>query len=218
MLRATVVALAMTSRCRGASSRPSYATPLSRHSLTRHHCTDPVVHADATCPNAGGSAAQAKLLHGCPGQARAWRTGKKKIRRRNADRRKALVPRRRRARPRLSAERRTSIGVPPRFSSQGVFHRKGRSLGPGFLGRGGGRVLRVPLSGITRPCLSQSSDSTSRSGRSAGELMPKTARVRVASPPAGTALARAAWDCLPSRVREGRGSMQHVTISVTSVN
>jgi hypothetical protein len=137
MLRATVVALAMTSRCRGASSRPSYATPLSRHSLTRHHCTDPVVHADATCPNAGGSAAQAKLLHGCPGQARAWRTGKKKIRRRNADRRKALVPRRRRARPRLSAERRTSIGVPPRFSSQGIFHRKGLSLGPGFLGRGG---------------------------------------------------------------------------------
>jgi hypothetical protein len=33
--------------------------------------------------------------------------------------------------------RRTSIGVPPRFSSQGVFHRKGLSLGPGFLGRGG---------------------------------------------------------------------------------
>src|SRR5215472_802514 len=33
--------------------------------------------------------------------------------------------------------RRTSIGVPPRFSPQGVFHRKGRSLRPGFLGRGG---------------------------------------------------------------------------------
>jgi hypothetical protein len=33
--------------------------------------------------------------------------------------------------------RRTSIGVPPRFSPQGVFHRKGLSLRPGFLGRGG---------------------------------------------------------------------------------
>jgi len=36
--------------------------------------------------------------------------------------------------------------------------------------------------------------------------MPKTARARVASPPAGTALARAAWDCLPGRVRLGRDS------------
>ena len=32
-----------------------------------------------------------------------------------------------------------SIGVPPRFSPQGVFHRKGLSLRPGFLGRGGTR-------------------------------------------------------------------------------
>ncbi len=31
----------------------------------------------------------------------------------------------------------TSIGVPPRFSSQGVFHLKGLSLRPCFLGRGG---------------------------------------------------------------------------------
>src|SRR5262245_56804376 len=50
----------------------------------------------------------------------------KKIRRRNADRRKALLPCRR-ARPRLKSVRRTSIGVPPRFPSQGVFHRKGLS-------------------------------------------------------------------------------------------
>jgi hypothetical protein len=32
-------------------------------------------------------------------------------------------------------------------------------------------------------------------------LMPKAARARVASPPAGTALAPAAWLCLPGRVR-----------------
>ena len=33
--------------------------------------------------------------------------------------------------------------------------------------------------------------------------MPKAARARVASPPAGTALAPAAWECLPGRVRRG---------------
>jgi len=48
--------------------------------------------------------------------------------------------------------------------------------------------------------------------------MPKADRARVASPPAGTALARAAWECLPSRVRQERGSILHVTLSVTIVN
>ena len=48
--------------------------------------------------------------------------------------------------------------------------------------------------------------------------MPKAARARVASPPAGTALARAIRDCLPDRVRLGRGSILHVTLSVTNVN
>ena len=48
--------------------------------------------------------------------------------------------------------------------------------------------------------------------------MPKAARARVASPPAGTALARAAWDCLPSRVLTGRDSILRVTLSVTQVN
>src|SRR5690242_20844192 len=49
-------------------------------------------------------------------------------------------------------------------------------------------------------------------------MMPKAARARVASPPAGTALARAARECLPGRVRQERGSILHVTISVTNVN
>jgi hypothetical protein len=49
-------------------------------------------------------------------------------------------------------------------------------------------------------------------------MMPKAARARVASPPAGTALTRAARDCFPGRVRQGRGSRAHVTISVTNVN
>ena len=52
----------------------------------------------------------------------------------------------------------------------------------------------------------------------AGELMPKTARARVASPPAGTALTRAIRDCLPGRVRQGRDSILYVTLSVTYVN
>jgi hypothetical protein len=40
---------------------------------------------------------------------------------------------------RASSVRRTTVGVPPRFSPQGVFHLKGLSLRPGFLGRGGTR-------------------------------------------------------------------------------
>jgi hypothetical protein len=48
--------------------------------------------------------------------------------------------------------------------------------------------------------------------------MPKAARERVASPPAGTALARAIRECLPGRVREGRGSELQVTNTGTSVN
>jgi hypothetical protein len=73
------------------------------------------------------------------------RTKARKCRKRNADKRKALLPWRR-PRPRLPTGRRTSIGVPPRFSSQGVFHRKGLSLRPSFLGRGLSveRVLPAP--------------------------------------------------------------------------
>jgi hypothetical protein len=78
--------------------------------------------------------------------------------------------------------------------------------------------LRIPLSGITRACLSQSSDAPRALVVMLESLMPKAARARVASPPAGTALARAAWDCLPGRVRLGRGSIVHVTSSVTYVN
>jgi hypothetical protein len=49
--------------------------------------------------------------------------------------------------------------------------------------------------------------------------MPKAARARVASPPAGTALARAAWECLPDRVRIiRRDSICYVTFSGTNVN
>ncbi len=49
------VPLAMTDRSRDAAAHPSYATPRSRHSLTRHHRLDPVVHAELQQANAGGS-------------------------------------------------------------------------------------------------------------------------------------------------------------------
>jgi len=48
--------------------------------------------------------------------------------------------------------------------------------------------------------------------------MPKAARARVASPPAGTALARATRDCLPGRVQLGRDSEVYVSNTVTNVN
>ena len=48
--------------------------------------------------------------------------------------------------------------------------------------------------------------------------MPNAARERVASPPAGSALARAARACLPGRVLIGRDSEVYVTVMVTRVN
>src|SRR5690242_9521500 len=98
---------------------------------------DPVVHAVATRPE--------RRWERCASVASAWIAGSKsgndegkneKIGSRMPTDAMRILPGLR-ARPRLSAERRTSIGVPPRFSPQGVFHRKGLSLRPGFLGRGG---------------------------------------------------------------------------------
>src|SRR5204863_8436323 len=79
-------------------------------------------------------------------------------------------------------------------------------------------VLRIPLSGRYPPLPVPVQRRTSHPSRSARGLMPKAARARVASPPAGTALTRAIRDCLPDRVREGRDSILHVTLSVTYVN
>ena len=106
--------------------------------------------------------------------------------------------------------RRTSIGVPPRFSSQGVFHRKGLSLRPGFLGRGLSFERALPAPACPSPA------SSSRPSRTRG-LMPKAARARVASPPAGTALASAIRDCLPNRVRlsEVRGYRYRYSITLS---
>ena len=99
-----------------------------------------------------------------------------------------ILPRHR-PRPRLSAERRTSIGVPPRFSSQGVFHLQGTRHQARLPATWRGHVLRIPLSGRYLPLPVPVQRCTSRSGPSAGEMMPNAARERVASPPAGAALA-----------------------------
>jgi hypothetical protein len=48
--------------------------------------------------------------------------------------------------------------------------------------------------------------------------MPKAARARIASPPAGTALAHAIRGLPPGPRPTGRGSILHVTSAVTNVN
>jgi hypothetical protein len=103
------------------------------------------------------------------------RTNERKIRRRNADRRKALLPCRR-ARPRLKREahdcRRSTAALTPRsLSSQGT---QPQAMLPG--------TRPVWMTGFPRPCLSQSSECTSRPGPSAEGLTPEAARERVASP------------------------------------
>ena len=90
----------------------------------------------------------------------------------------------------------TSIGVPPRFSSQGVFHRQGTQHQARLPATWRGHVLRIPLSGRYPPLPVPVQRRTSHSGRNAGGLMPNAARERVASPPAGSALARRSPDCL----------------------
>src|SRR5499427_10481521 len=70
-----------------------------------------------------------------------------------------------------------------------------------FLGRGGkvgGPSVEWALPAPTCPSPAR----PSRPGHSARRITPSAARERVASPPAGTALARATWECLPGRVRK----------------
>ena len=122
------------------------AMPSRGHATVSHSSPpgfDPVVHAEVQ---------QAKRRwERCASATSAWMPGSspgmtkkrtKEIRRRNADRRNGHIL------PWLTATaapangRRTSIGVPPRFSSQGVFHRKGLSTR---------LLLTVPLIGGVRP-------------------------------------------------------------------
>ena len=84
--------------------------------------------------------------------------------------------------------RSTAVLAPRSLSSQGT---QPQAMLPG--------TRPLCMTGFPRPCLSQSSDCTSRPSRNARGLMPKAARERVAKPRAGTALAPAIRLCLPNR-------------------
>jgi hypothetical protein len=105
----------------------------------------PVVHAKLKPQNAGGSICKRHFGND------EWKKRDERTKKSEAERRQRLS----RLLPRHSGPgrapnaRRTSIGVPPRFSPQGVFHRKGLSTKPGFLGRGG--QWSVLCAGVTRP-------------------------------------------------------------------
>src|SRR5205823_11656081 len=101
--------------------------------------------------------------------------------------------------------RSTAVLAPRSLSSQGT---QPQATLPGTWRR---HVLRIPLSGRYPPLPVPVQRRTSHPSLSARGLMPKAARARVASPPAGTALARAIRDCLPDRVRLGRDSALSVT-------
>ena len=120
---------------------------------------------------------------------------KEKIRRRNADRRKALVPR---LRPRPRLERQApSIGVPPRFR----LRRPNATTRLQFRASRAGafkRALPANRPATVQRCFSQT-------GRNAGRAdIPEAARERVASPRAGTALARRLWPAGHSPSDEAR--------------
>jgi len=122
---------------RGAPLRPSYATQLSEIVTTG---LDPVVHTDVTPTSTGGkhcvSEASAWMPGSSPGMTKGT-NGKERKKMSEAKRRQTQwVFCRGVGHGRACIGRRTSIGVPPRFSPQGVFHRKGLSLRPCFLGPG----------------------------------------------------------------------------------
>ena len=115
---------------------------------------------------------------------------KERKRRRNADRR--LYPS---SAPAGAAPRpagRVHLSAFHRGSRQREYSSRWLSFRPGFLGRGrsarsgtpaptGGRRPCAVLAGVTRARLSQSRECTSRTGRSAGQMMPEAARERTVS-------------------------------------
>src|SRR5262249_25559875 len=127
--------------------------------------------------------------------------------------------------------RRSTAGLAPRsLSSQGT---QPQARLPWDVA---GHVLRILLAGVTRPRLSLSPACHTRPGHSAEGVdapsrpsagcqparrrrtRPRTLGLPPTPPPAGIALARAAWDCLPGRVRQRRGSKVYVTEIATDCN
>ena len=174
------------------------ARTMVRRSLNRHHRFQSVLHARLQSANAGGSIPKRSF---CTDDGKKEREKRKKFGGETpTDARSSSAapcgcgrcphpdP------PPLAGEGMgggsTSIGVPPRFSSQGVLHRQGTQHQARLPATWRGHVLRIPLSGRYPPLPVPVQRRTSRSCRNAGEMMPSAARERVASPPAGSALAR----------------------------
>ena len=134
---------------------------------------------------------------------------RKKIRRRNADRRNGRSP----CRTGTAAPpygRRTSIGVPPRF----LLRRPNATAQLQSALPGMGPVSgRYPQTGP-----SQYSEAPRRPVVLPVGRVPEAARERVASPPAGTALALAARNASRPRPNIGRDSELYVTEMGTNVN
>ena len=133
------------------------------------------------------------------------RKNERKCRRRNADRRKALLPWLTATAAPLSGEahiyrRSTAVLVPRSLSSA-------RDSAPGQAScDAAGTRFAHPFERHYPPLPVPVQRRTSRSGRNAGEMMPNAARERVASPPAGAALARAGLGMPPRPRPTERGS------------
>src|SRR5579862_626012 len=131
-------------------------------------------------------------------------------RRREAERRQMLVTNRRilRCGARLMTAR-SSDGVPPRLSPEGIIPSQRLSFRPGFLGRG--------LNGRYPPSPVPVQGSTSHPGRNAGRHDAQAARGQRAKPPAGTAPAPP-FGLPPEGVLRESGINSHVIGVVTNVN
>ena len=146
----------------------------SRHSLWLVTTgLDPVVHADSSLTNAGGSAAPAQLPHGLPGLRPAMTKGneRKRFGGETPTDAMSILPWLTATAAPASAQahiyrRSTAVLVPRSLSSQGTQHQAFSSWDLAA-SLAGGRA------GVTRPCLSQSSEFSSRPSRSARRLMPE---------------------------------------------
>ncbi len=167
---------------------------LCRWSMLTQRARTPV---EALCERSFGMDARVK-----PGHDEEKRKERKASEAKRRQTQGRVLPRSTGAAAPLSGEahiyrRSTAVLAPRSLSSQGTQH-QARLPATRW-----GHVLRIPLSGRYPPLPVPVQRRTSRPSRNAREMMPNAARERIAKPRAGTALARAAWACLPGRVRQG---------------
>ena len=162
----------------------------------------PVVHADPTPPE--------RRWKRCASEASAWIAGSSPAMTKGKNGRKGFgsetptdaigIQPWHRPRPRLGSPRRTSIGVPPRRLAKGTLVVFGSASGQASWDVAGTRFAHPFERALPAPACPNPAR-IAHPSRSARGLMPKAARARVASPPAGAALVRAVRECLPDRVR-----------------